>query len=101
MKSQLNDTRLKCELLEQSLRVLAQENHDMEAKKLHQEKHKTSASANTSHQNNIDLPSSGARDVSTEEEIIGHNADMNDDSDGESEEFFDIGKIFRVYVYLA
>ena len=34
MKTQLAESRSKCDLLEQSLRVIAQENHDLEVKTL-------------------------------------------------------------------
>lgn len=75
MKSQLNDTRIRCELLEQSLRVLAQENLDIEVKP-----------------QSSDVGTEG-RD-STEEDIIEPVDD--DDSDDGSEEFFDIGA-FKVF----
>lgn len=89
LKSQLNETRVKCELLEQSLRVLAQENHDMESKKLHRK----AGTSNGTSQNNFDLQISETRDISTEEEIVNDGL-MNDDSDDESEEFFDIADDF-------
>ncbi len=87
----MNDSRVKCELLEQSLRVLAQENLDMEAKKLHQDKHKS---------NNIDAePESSELRDSTEEDIVGPSRESDDDSE---EEFFDIGTYFliKLTIYL-
>ena len=87
LKSQLAETRLKCELLEQSLRVLAQENHDLEVKKLHDPNYRSvRASRNAS-------PSPASAKLSTEDEI-GNDAglEVSISESNDLEEFFDIGK---------
>ncbi len=92
LKSQLNESRVKCELLEQSLRVLAQENHDMETKKLHHDKH---ASGHASQVQDVDFPDvnnvkrSSADDETEAQWYTGN----KESSENESEEFFDIGNL--------
>jgi len=87
LKSQLIESRLKCELLEQSLRVLAQENHDMESNKLHQDNVKLTtqlAKASTEEEEEED-----EEDIPNEEDTVNQSAQSSD----ESEEFFDIDPI--------
>ena len=114
LKSQLAETKHKAELLEQSLRVIAQENHDLETKKItkssistnvnnNTNSNTTTTSNNTIHSNvnassacsskNLrnDSPSLESAKNSTEDESALNEA--NNDSDNEYEEFFDIGKL--------
>lgn len=80
LKSQLIEAKHKSELLEQSLRVIAQENHDLESKKLHDD---SKTSRNVS-------PSPASAKMSTEDEL-GNEA--GNDMISDDEEFFDIGII--------
>ncbi len=71
----MTESRLKCDLLEQSLRVLAQENHDLEVSKLQ-------------------LPVNEERGHSnTNDQQTATNSNMNkinEDDDDSYEEFYDI-----------
>ena len=87
----MNESRVKCELLEQSLRVLAQENHDMETKTLHHDKH---TSGHTSHHNE-EMTNAEVHNLSIEEKMVTQRYKGKDGSDDESEEFFDIGKKYK------
>ena len=79
-------------MLEQSLRVLAQENHDWETKKLHHDKH---ASGHTSHPQNVEFPNAeNENNLSVEDKMASQwYQGGKDSSDNESEEFFDIGNL--------
>lgn len=83
LKSQLIDTRAKCELLEQSLRVLAQENLELESKKLR------------NHPNTSSAPSPTSAKTSMEDEVGteagNQNCSIVESDNSEFEEFFDIG----------
>ena len=77
IKSQLNETRLKCELLEQSLRVIAQENHDLEVKKMHETTMRSRKTSQNDQQN----------------EMQNEGPDRADDMyNSDVDEFFDIRK---------
>ena len=85
LKSQLIDTRAKCELLEQSLRVLAQENLELESKKLRHHLNNTSS-----------VPSPSSAKTASMEDEIGTEAgnpscSIVESDNSEFEEFFDIG----------
>ncbi len=68
-------------MLEQSLRVIAQENHDLESKKLHEK----SIGGKNGFKTSRNVSPSPAK-ISTEDELPNETA-----SDDELEEFFDIG----------
>jgi hypothetical protein len=75
LKHQLTESRLKCDLLEQSLRVLAQENHDMEVNKL-----KLPINDERGHSN-----------INDQQRAINSNINnLNEDDNDSYEEFFDI-----------
>lgn len=86
LKAQLAESRSKCELLEQSLRVIAQENLDLEAKKLRSNVKPSRAAS----------PSKASAKMSTEDEIANdaglNSSILGEDEDQLEEEFFDIGK---------
>ena len=82
MKTQLVESRLKCDLLEQSLRVIAQENHDLEAGKL-------TPGAATSDRNRKESASAAVAVTET-------NTNNDDDS---YEEFFDIRNICFYFLF--
>ena len=84
IKSQLAENRQKCELLEQSLRVLAQENLDLEGKNLQET---SSKSLKTS------------RSVSPSPVSAQIQSPREDDEEAylsDSEEFFDIGMVHKI-----
>lgn len=86
LRSQLNESRVKNELLEQALRVIAQENLDLELKKIREGKATRSSSQNVS-----PLPMSHKASTEEEEEALDeveNESCINSDLD----EFFDIGK---------
>ena len=95
LKSQLVESRLKCELLEQSLRVLAQENHDMESNKLHQDNAKLGMSSHATVRANttslLAAKASTEEEEEEDEEEIPESVNQSAQSSDESEEFFDIG----------
>lgn len=83
LKSQLAETRSKCELLEQSLRVIAQENLELETNKI-------------KHPRNTKSPSPMSAKESMEDDLTneaGPSSRVDSDNNSEFEEFFDIGKI--------
>jgi hypothetical protein len=106
LRSQLNESRVKNELLEQALRVIAQENLDLELKKIRDGKQTSSGGANgsgvinptdggLSHQNNHGRSSSRTVSPSPQSNKTSTEDDALDEleSGSEFDEFFDIGNL--------
>jgi hypothetical protein len=91
LRAQLNESRVKNELLEQALRVIAQENLELELKKIREGKTSSGGEYVTAGQG-VRAALSTSRNASPSPQSNKNSTEDDLDNDSDLDEFFDIGK---------